>query len=90
MSNQEKYVTSEFEYLYWVSLHLHWTYQPQEAAQQVGDEWRATDSLVRCARDLRSWSLDELFQRRYPELREVCTFTDYAPSMSSGSVHGLG
>jgi hypothetical protein len=40
-----------------------------------GSEVRVSDFFACHILELSNWSLDEPFQRRYPELREACKFT---------------
>jgi hypothetical protein len=78
IANQETYANEEFEYLYTASINLNWPYQEQGIVEQVGDDWRVTAAFMAHAMKLESWSLNEPFQRRYPELRDTCKFTEYS------------
>ena len=77
IENQELYATDEFQYLYMRSLNLNWPYRGVDAFVSQGDEVVPTDVFERHVRTLSSWSLDEPFARRYPELRDDCKFTQY-------------
>jgi hypothetical protein len=40
-------------------------------------EVRISDAFEMHVLELSNWSLDEPFQRRYPELRDACKFTGF-------------
>jgi hypothetical protein len=48
-----------------------------------GSEVRVSDLFACHILELANWSLDEPFQRKYPELRDACKFTGFqGPEMN--------
>lgn len=75
IANQEKYATEEFQYLYTISINANWPYRSDNVVIFEGSDVRVYEGFARHVMQLENWSLDAPFQKRYPELREVCTFT---------------
>jgi hypothetical protein len=50
-----------------------------------GSEVKVSDHFACHILELSNWSLDEPFQRKYPELRDTCKFTGFGLEVS-----GLG
>lgn len=76
VQNQEKYATTEFLDLFQTSINVNWPFGEEDILMFVGDEVRMTDAFIQHLQTLENFSLDEPFQRRYPELRDVCRFTE--------------
>lgn len=76
INDQETYATDEFQYLYTSSLNINWQYGDENILLFEGDEVRMTDVFTRHVNIQANWSLDEPFQRRYPELRHACKFSE--------------
>lgn len=82
IDNQELYESEEFQQVYLESLNLNWPYRDLDVLEVVGDgapgtrEVRASEQFRRHLLNLNNWSLDKGFARRYPELADVCRFTE--------------
>ncbi len=76
IGNQEKYATEEFVDLYQSSINVNWPFGEREILVFIGEEVRVTDAFICHIETQTNWSLNEPFQRRYPELREACRFTE--------------
>lgn len=76
INNQERYATDEFQHLYTCSLNINWPYRDKDILVFEGEEVRVTDDFARYVYTQSNWSLDEPFQRRYPDLRDACGFTE--------------
>ena len=85
INDQETYATDEFQLLYTCSLNINWPYRDQDILVFKGDEVRMTDIFMRHVNNQANWSLDEPFQRRYPELRHACRFSD-VPGQGNSSM----
>lgn len=75
IANQERYATEEFQYLYTISVNYNWPYRSDNVVVFEGGAVRVYEGFARHVMRLENWSLDAPFQKRYPELRGVCTFT---------------
>jgi hypothetical protein len=84
IANQRQYATDEFHHMYTSSLNLNWPYRDLDAIVFEGDEVRASDAFVQHVHNLSNWSLDEPFQRKYPELRDTCKFTEFPIPQMNG------
>lgn len=82
INDQETYCTEELMQLYTCSLNVNWPYRDQDILVFDGAEVKTSDVFTRHINNLANWSLDEPFQRRYPELRHACRFTEL-PGQSS-------
>ncbi|KAI9048537.1 hypothetical protein LZ554_007370 [Drepanopeziza brunnea f. sp. 'monogermtubi'] len=82
--NQEKYATAEFMELYFASVNVNWPYGEEDILMFVGEEVMATEAFIQHIETEANFSMDEPFQRRYPELRNACRFTELesSPKMS--------
>jgi len=80
IANQERYVSDEFQHVYTASLNINWPYGEMNILSFEEDEVKVTEAFVEHCRELSNWSLDAPFQARYPELRDFCKFTEYAPN----------
>lgn len=85
IGNQSRYATDEFQHTYTASLNLNWPYRELDALTFEGDEVRASDAFIQHVRNLGNWSLDEPFQRAYPELRDACKFTEFHLPIMNGN-----
>ncbi|KAH7407631.1 hypothetical protein BKA64DRAFT_693819 [Cadophora sp. MPI-SDFR-AT-0126] len=86
IGDQEKYATEEFMTLYQHCISVNWPFRDEDILMFVGEDVRVTDAFVRHIETQANWSLSESFQRRYPELRDVCRFAEVsAPLMSNGN-----
>jgi Domain of unknown function (DUF3425) len=88
INNQERYATDEFQYTYAQSLNVNWPYRDMDVMVFEGSEVRVSDLFACHILELSNWSLDEPFQRKYPELRDECKFTEFGPEVNglSGNV----
>ncbi|PVH84517.1 hypothetical protein DL98DRAFT_584592 [Cadophora sp. DSE1049] len=85
IGDQEKYATEEFMNLYQNCISVNWPFRDEDILMFIGDEVRVTDAFVHHIETQANWSLSEPFQRRYPELRDVCRFVEVSgPQMSNG------
>lgn len=75
INDQEKYATEEFQHTYESNLNINWPYQDKDIFVFGGDRVGLTDVFTRHANNQANWSLDEPFQRRYPELWHACKFS---------------
>jgi len=86
INNQERYATDEFQHTYTHSLNVNWPYRDMDVMVFEGSEVRISDLFACHILDLSNWSLDEAFQRKYPELREACKFTGFqGPEMNGNA-----
>ncbi|KAK0116906.1 hypothetical protein ONS96_012752 [Cadophora gregata f. sp. sojae] len=76
VGDQEKYATEEFMNLYQNCISVNWPFRDEDILMFVGEEVRVTDAFIRHIETQANWSLSEPFQRRYPELRDVCRFAE--------------
>ncbi|KAH7356771.1 hypothetical protein BKA65DRAFT_592326 [Rhexocercosporidium sp. MPI-PUGE-AT-0058] len=82
--DQQKYATEEFMNLYMSCITVNWPFRDEDILAIVGQEVRVTDAFIGHIEIQANWSLNEPFQRRYPELRDACKFSELpAPHMSS-------
>ena len=79
INNQERYATDEFQHTYAHSLNVNWPYRDMDVMVFEGSEVRVSDLFACHILELSNWSLDEPFQRKYPELRDACKFTEFGP-----------
>lgn len=77
IGNQARYANDNFQHAYASSLNLNWPYHDMDALSFEGDEVKVSETFRRHALNLSNWSMDEPFQRAYPELRDACRFTEY-------------
>ncbi|KAF8853094.1 hypothetical protein BDZ45DRAFT_599040 [Acephala macrosclerotiorum] len=89
INDQEKYATDEFQRVYTDSLNVNWPYLDQDILIFEGDEVRLTDAFVRHVNVQSNWSLDEPFQRRYPELRHACKFSELPGQQGQSSMQNI-
>ncbi|KAE8448070.1 hypothetical protein EG329_009835 [Mollisiaceae sp. DMI_Dod_QoI] len=75
INDQDNYATDEFQHLFTCSLNINWPYRDQDITIFEGDEARISDGFRTHIYTQSNWSLDEPFQRRYPELRNACKFS---------------
>ena len=75
INTQERYGTDEFLYIYMSSVNVNWPYRDIDILHFEGNEATLTPAFERHMRNLSNWSLDDAFQRWYPELRDACRFT---------------
>jgi hypothetical protein len=76
IANQERYATEEFQFLYTISINVNWPYRSEDVLVFENGDVRACEAFARHVRRLENWSLDKPFQKRYPELRGFCKFTE--------------
>ncbi|KAG4419396.1 hypothetical protein IFR04_007447 [Cadophora malorum] len=76
VGDQDKYATDEFMNLYQNCICVNWPFRDEDILTYVGEELRVTDTFIRHIETQANWSLSEPFQRRYPELRDVCSFAE--------------
>ena len=67
INDQEKCATEEFIHLYCISININWPIRDVDVFCFDGAELRVTEAFATHATTLSNWSLDEPFQRRYPE-----------------------
>lgn len=90
LDNQDLYETEEFQQVYTASLNLNWPYRDLDVLEVIGDgrsagsEVMASEQFRRHLFNLENWSLDKEFARRYPELGDVCRFTEARAREGSG------
>ncbi|KAG4434474.1 hypothetical protein IFR05_010052 [Cadophora sp. M221] len=75
IGDQQKYATEEFITTYQMCITVNWPFRDEDILVFVGEELRLTDAFIRHIDTQANWSLNEPFQRRYPELRDVCRFS---------------
>ncbi|KAE9378157.1 hypothetical protein N431DRAFT_366476 [Stipitochalara longipes BDJ] len=85
INNQEQYATDEFQHTYTHSLNVNWPYRDMDVMVFEGSEVRVSDLFACHILELSNWSLDEPFQRKYPELRESCKFTGFQGPEANGT-----
>jgi hypothetical protein len=76
IANQQMYATDEFKHLYTTSSNVNWPYRSEDVLFIMEGDVRVSEAFMKHARRLQNWSLDEPFQRRYPELKDFCKFTE--------------
>ncbi|KAH6674331.1 hypothetical protein B0J14DRAFT_480362, partial [Halenospora varia] len=69
INNQEIYATDEFQHIYTANLNVNWPYRDIDVLNFEGNEVRLTTAFENHINNLANWSLDEPFERRYPELK---------------------
>jgi hypothetical protein len=67
INDQEKCATEEFIHLYCISININWPIRDVDVFCFDVAELRVTDAIATHVTTLSNWSLDEPFQRRYPE-----------------------
>ncbi|KAH8685757.1 hypothetical protein BGZ60DRAFT_523038 [Tricladium varicosporioides] len=70
INNQEIYATDEFQHTYTANLNVNWPYRDADVLNFEGKEVTITTNFEHHIKNLASWSLDEPFGRRYPELKD--------------------
>ncbi|KAL5324260.1 hypothetical protein ACEPPN_008805 [Leptodophora sp. 'Broadleaf-Isolate-01'] len=86
VGDQQKYATEEFINVYQLCITVNWPFRDEDILVFVGEELRLTDAFIRHIEIQANWSLNEPFQRRYPELRDVCRFSELSvPHMGSNA-----
>lgn len=87
IANQEDYATEEFQYKFVESLNINWPYGLDAALMWTKDgDVKVSKRFWDHTRDFANFTLDEPFQRRYPELRNVYPFTPYPEDGTRGVV----
>lgn len=83
IDNQDLYETEEFQETYCSSLNLNWPYRDLDVLEVVNEgggpgatEVRVSEQFKRHCLNMSNWSLDARFAMRYPELADVCRFTE--------------
>lgn len=72
--------------LYQDCITVNWPFGKDNILVFGGEDVRMTDEFIRHVETQANWSLNLPFQRRYPELRNVCEFVDLRPPGMSSSV----
>jgi hypothetical protein len=80
IAEQERYCTEEFQYTFIASINCNWPHGVEAALEWKNGDVTASQEFWDHTSIMTNWSLDEPFQSRYPELRNVCPFTPYGGS----------
>jgi len=72
--------------LYQDCITVNWPFGNDNILVFGGEAMRMTDAFIHHIETQANWSLTLPFQRRYPELRNVCEFVDSRPQPMSSNV----